>query len=77
MARALSTFAHAVSHRIRAGATVVASALFFALAQSGVTAGDARPAPPLPTEASRWVGDPVSWESLRGKVTLVFVWTFG
>jgi hypothetical protein len=38
---------------------------------------DVRPAPPLPTEAARWVGDPVSWESLRGKVTLVFVWTFG
>jgi hypothetical protein len=33
-------------------------------------------APPLPTERSRWVGEPTSWDALRGRVTLVFVWTF-
>jgi hypothetical protein len=38
---------------------------------------EGRTAPPLPQKASRWVGEPQSWESLRGKVTLVFVWTFG
>jgi hypothetical protein len=38
---------------------------------------DVRPAPPLPTEASRWVGPPTTWEALGGRVTLVFVWTFG
>jgi hypothetical protein len=36
-----------------------------------------RPAPPLPREASRWLGEPTSWDALRGRVTLVFVWTFG
>jgi hypothetical protein len=34
-------------------------------------------APPLPRDASRWVGKPASWSELRGRVTLVFVWTFG
>jgi hypothetical protein len=34
-------------------------------------------APPLPGDASRWVGKPASWAGLRGRVTLVFVWTFG
>ncbi len=34
-------------------------------------------APPLPRETSRWVGKPVSFDELRGRVTLVFVWTFG
>jgi hypothetical protein len=57
----------------------LACALSLALSVPGVAvkAGDPRPAPPLPTEAARWVGEPASWASLRGKVTLVFVWTFG
>lgn len=46
-------------------------------APRGGAADRLRDAPPLPTEPSRWVGEPTSWESLRGKVTLVFVWTFG
>ncbi|HUG51968.1 MAG TPA: hypothetical protein VMR21_00130 [Vicinamibacteria bacterium] len=40
----------------------------------------ARPplAPPFPTaEPSRWVGTPPTWESLRGRVVLLDVWTFG
>jgi len=45
---------------------------------SGARAADGLPAaPPLPTDSSRWVGPPTSWDALRGRVTLVFVWTFG
>jgi hypothetical protein len=42
-------------------------------------AGEARPAtlPPLPAERSRWVGEPPGPAALRGRVALVFVWTFG
>jgi thiol-disulfide isomerase/thioredoxin len=37
-----------------------------------------RPAPEFPTlSRDRWVGDPVSLASLRGKVVLLDVWTFG
>jgi hypothetical protein len=61
--------------RTRPLAVVAAAAL--SLAGSRAPAADARPAPPLPREASRWVGEPVSWDSLRGRVALVFVWTFG
>jgi hypothetical protein len=35
------------------------------------------PAPPLPAETRRWIGTPVSWADLRGKVVLLDVWTFG
>jgi hypothetical protein len=34
-------------------------------------------APPLPRDASRWVGKPASWSGLHGRVTLLFVWTLG
>jgi len=37
----------------------------------------ARLAPPLPSEPSRWIGPPQTWDGLRGRVTLLFVWTFG
>jgi hypothetical protein len=58
--------------------TAIATAvLCLALAAARAGADDNRPAPTLPTEASRWVGEPASWGSLRGSVTLVFVWTFG
>ena len=63
--------------RARARAVVAAVTLCWTLAGSLAPGGDARPAPPLPGEASRWVGEPASWDSLRGRVTLVFVWTFG
>jgi len=35
------------------------------------------PAPPFPKDPARWVGAPASWESLRGRVVLIDVWTFG
>jgi thiol-disulfide isomerase/thioredoxin len=35
-------------------------------------------APPFPTaDRSRWVGEPQTWEGLRGRVVLLDVWTFG
>jgi len=46
-------------------------------ASPGLADAAAPLAPPLPREASRWVGKPASWSELRGRVTLVFVWTFG
>ena len=36
------------------------------------------PAPPFRNQnAADWVGTPVTWEALRGKVVLIDVWTFG
>jgi len=35
------------------------------------------PAPPFPSaRAADWIGTPASWESLRGRVVLLDVWTF-
>src|SRR5258707_2269127 len=39
--------------------------------------GGGRPAPPFPSaRAAEWIGAPASWESLRGRVVLLDVWTF-
>jgi hypothetical protein len=57
--------------------TLVAGLLLLGLARPAVEAERSRTAPPLPTDPSRWVGPPTSWEALRGRVTLLFVWTFG
>jgi hypothetical protein len=36
------------------------------------------PAPPFPTaDPAGWIGTPATWESLRGRVVLLDVWTFG
>ena len=38
----------------------------------------AMPAPPFPTyDPKHWIGPPVSWKQLRGKVVVLDVWTFG
>ena len=34
-------------------------------------------APPFPTDPARWIGAPATWESLRGRVVVLDVWTFG
>jgi hypothetical protein len=34
-------------------------------------------APPFPADPARWIGTPPTWESLRGRVVLLDVWTFG
>lgn len=36
-----------------------------------------RAAPPLPADATLWIGPPQSWDALRGRVVLLDVWTFG
>jgi hypothetical protein len=34
--------------------------------------------PRFPTaDPARWIGTPATWESLRGRVVLLDVWTFG
>jgi hypothetical protein len=49
------------------------------LAGMRVGAGDRLThAPPFPKASpNRWIGPPVTWEGLRGKVVLLDVWTFG
>jgi thiol-disulfide isomerase/thioredoxin len=43
----------------------------------GATGQGAPPAPPFPSSrAADWIGTPASWESLRGRVVLLDVWTF-
>lgn len=53
--------------------TLLPAALLL-LVPAGVAADDA---PPLPSGQEHWVGAPASWPQLRGRVTLLFVWTFG
>ena len=37
-----------------------------------------RPAPRFPSaDKAHWIGTPATWESLRGRVVLLDVWTFG
>lgn len=37
-----------------------------------------RAAPPFPTrDAAAWIGTPVTWHELSGRVVLLDVWTFG
>jgi thiol-disulfide isomerase/thioredoxin len=58
------------------GALVLAAALAVGTAPGDASSG--RPAPEFPTtDPSRWVGEPVTLASLRGKVVLLDVWTFG
>jgi thiol-disulfide isomerase/thioredoxin len=52
--------------------------LWAALALAAVVEAPSRPAPPFPSaRPADWVGAPVTWEGLRGKVVLLEVWTFG
>jgi hypothetical protein len=62
---------------MRLRSLVATASVLSVLLAAPAVADESRPAPRLPTDASRWVGEPQSWESLRGQVTLVFVWTFG
>ena len=55
---------------------LVAVALGVALTGAGEPRNGV-PAPRLPTDATRWIGTPATWESLRGRVVLLDVWTFG
>jgi hypothetical protein len=54
----------------------VVAAGVLAPVSSPLRAADFSP-PPLPTDAKAWIGEPQSWDALRGKVVLLDVWTFG
>ena len=51
------------------------AAIALALA-APLPAGDSPAMPPFPSaRAQDWIGPPATWESLRGKVVLLDVWT--
>ncbi|HWX25604.1 MAG TPA: hypothetical protein VN083_11200 [Vicinamibacteria bacterium] len=58
-------------------ASALASGLLFLLAPRAA-AGPPTPAPAFPERRpDRWIGQPLTWEDLRGKVVLLDIWTFG
>ena len=62
----------------RQASVVVAGATFLLVPQHSAWSIEATKAPEFPNrDPSRWVGDPVRLEDLRGKVVLLDVWTFG
>jgi hypothetical protein len=63
--------------RGRRGVLLAVAALVAISATGGPNDLPERAAPPLPRDPARWIGAPQSWDALRGRVTLVFVWTFG
>jgi hypothetical protein len=52
-----------------------AFAVVSALTAAAVTAS--RRAPRFPAGPDHWIGAPATWETLRGRVVLLDVWTFG
>ena len=61
---------------LRAMAAAIAAVVVAAIASAG---GPSRPplAPRFPSDPSRWIGTPATWEALSGRVVLLDVWTFG
>ena len=53
-----------------------AASLLAGLTSAGGSS-NAPAAPAFPADPARWIGTPPSWESLRGRVVLLDVWTFG
>jgi len=50
------------------------------VALAGAWAANERPtrAPRFPSSSPAvWIGEPVTWEALRGRVVMLDVWTFG
>ena len=61
---------------MRVPATLLGVSLLAAAAPA--VAKGPSPAPPFRNQnPADWVGTPVTWEGLRGKVVLIDVWTFG
>jgi hypothetical protein len=59
------------------GALLVA-VLGLATLRPGAGAVRGTPAPPFPSASpADWIGPPVTWQELRGRVVLLDVWTFG
>jgi hypothetical protein len=61
---------------VRAPATLLAAALL-AAAPHAFAKGPAAAPPFRNQNPADWVGTPVTWAALRGKVVLIDVWTFG
>jgi hypothetical protein len=56
----------------------MAAASIGILTVAPLTAADAPPAPPFPKrDKAAWIGPPMSWRDLAGRVVLLDVWTFG
>ena len=56
----------------------LAFALWSGVSSHAAAADAARAAPPFSSRSPKdWVGPPVAWETLRGQVVLLHVWTFG
>ena len=60
-----------------ARASLILGLVALAVALEAGGSWEPRRAPPLPVNPADWIGVPPSWESLRGHVVLVNVWTFG
>ncbi len=64
--------------RTRLAGLLSCLAVVLAIASHQVRGESAPIAPPFPTaDPARWIGTPQTWESLRGHVVLLDVWTFG
>jgi len=56
----------------------VSAALAATLAVAALRDETATQAPPFPTlDPVAWIGGPVTWHELSGRVVLLDVWTFG
>jgi hypothetical protein len=68
-----------VIQRALPGLAALAIAVFgLAAIPPGVTAVNGSLAPPFPSaKPADWIGDPLTWHDLRGRVVLLDVWTFG
>jgi hypothetical protein len=53
------------------------AAIVLVIASHRERAESAPTAPPFPADPARWIGTPQTWDSLRGQVVLLDVWTFG
>jgi hypothetical protein len=53
------------------------AAIVLVIASYRGRAASALPAPAFPADPARWIGTPQTWDSLRGHVVLLDVWTFG
>jgi hypothetical protein len=67
--------------RVVWAAVAVAAAILLLRARPGWNQASlelSKPAPAFPgPDPQRWIGPPVSWAELRGKVVMLDVWSFG
>jgi hypothetical protein len=63
--------------RTRLAVLLSCAAIVLAITSHHGRAESAPTAPPFPADPARWIGTPQTWDSLRGQVVLLDVWTFG